>query len=720
MVKYTGTKERKAFMKNIKIYLDGKAIDAKEGQSILDAAIAADYYIPHLCSHPDLPAQGGCHMCVCKIDGNDETVCACETKAKDGMHITTKSDELQKERKLSLELMLAGHPHDCSTCKRFGNCELQALMQYLGIAHARLNGIHKETSKINTNNPIFVREMERCIACGRCVRACRDLRGVGVLQYNKKGVETYIGTKGDKPFIDTDCRFCSACVEVCPTGSLTDAIGIFRTELPKYEALVPCSAECPAGTDIPSYIRFVNQGKYSEAVAVIREKLPFPHALGFVCNHKCETGCKHNALCDAVSVRELKRFAVEHDDKQVWKKEYLKKTKSTGKKVAIIGAGPCGLTAAYLLNRLGHNVTVYEKHKLPGGMMTAGMPEYRIPTDAVLAEVKLIEDAGVKILCNQKIESINELKNKFDAILVSVGTAKGKKLNYLKGADAKGVYSALELLRKSRFGEEIELGKTVNVIGGGDVAFDCASTLIRMGKKVNVICLEEGACKASADEREGAIAEGAVIYGSHSNEEIVVENGKVKGMRVHKIKSFSFGEGGALIEDAIPDSSYVIPCDNIVFAAGQAPDLGNEFGIELNKFGYPVDPATGKSGLNTSVKNVFTAGDIVTGTRFVIDAIQAGRKAASAMDKFLGGEGNIEFTLVKREINPCIGTIDNFSKIERQIPSVRKASERKKDFKASTNCLTEEQAKCESSRCLQCDLRREITRVKLWTEYKNY
>jgi len=685
-------------MEKIKIFIDGKEIEALEGQSVLQAALDADYYIPHLCSHPDLPAQGGCHMCVCKINGSDESVCACETMVEDGMKVVSRSEDLNKERCLSLELMLAGHPHDCTSCKRFGKCELQAMMQYLGIAHARLKSVHKEATKINTNNPIIVREMERCIQCGRCVRVCKEVRGVGILQYNKKGSESYISTENDLPLGDAGCRFCSACVEVCPTGALVDADGLFREDLPKAEALVPCSAECPANTDIPSYIRFVAEEKYSEAAGVVREKIPFPHALGLVCNHACELGCKHNALADSISIRAIKRYAAEHDKEQVWKDEYLKKAAPNGKKIAVIGAGPCGLTAAYDLNRKGYDVTVFERNKLPGGMMTAGMPEYRIPTDAVMAEIKVLEEAGVKIVCNSDIKSAADLKKDYDAVLVAVGAAKGKKLMNLPGHDAKGVYSALEFLKKNRLGEEIELGDTVNVIGGGDVAFDCAGSAARLGKKVNVICLEEGACKASAEERDDAVAQGAVIYGSHSNEEIIVENGKVTGLRVHKIKGFSFAPGtGALIEDPIPDSSYVIPCDNIIFAAGQASDLTSDFGIELNKFGYPVDPATGKSGLRTSLAGVYTAGDIVTGTKFVISAVAMGHEAASLIDKDFGGDGNTDFTLIKRDANPCIGQIDGFCKLGKET----------------------ENMVAEAKRCLQCDLRKQLTRVKLWTEYSD-
>ena len=705
-------------MEKITLYIDGKPIEAEKGQTVLEAALAADYYIPHLCTHPDLPTQSGCKLCVVEVEGLDGVVCSCECPAQDGMRVTTKSEKLAHRRSVAMELMLAGHPHDCTGCRSYLKCELQALMQYLGTAHARMRSVHRESNTINCVNPIIDREMERCIQCGRCVRACHDLRGVGVLQYNKLGGETYIGTEGDKPLAETDCRFCSACVAVCPTGALNDAEGLFRTDVPADQAIVPCQVECPAHIDIPAYIRFIKEGKFSEAVGVIREQVPFPHALGYVCNNRCEKGCKRNGLNDPLSIRNLKRFAVEHDIQQVWKEKYLQRKPATGKKVAVIGGGACGLTAAYYLNRQGHDVTVFEKQKVAGGHMTGGMPEYRIPTKDVLAEIAIIEEAGVKIVCDTTIENAAELKKDYDAVLVTVGTSVGKKLGYLPGANFHNVYTAVDLLRANRLGLPIDLGDTVNVIGGGNVAFDCACTLIRMGKKVNVVCLEKNASQASPDERDLGLEDGVNLYDSHSNEAILGTPEQVTGLQVHKINSFYFHpETRALVEDAIPDSTYVIPCDSIVFAAGQVTGLTSDFGIELNRFGYPIDPKTGKSEFTTSVDGVFAAGDTITGTKFVIDTIASARAVAPIIDKYLGGDGNISMTLVDRELDPKIGTIENFSKLPRQEMAVKPAAERRDNFLPITDGLTCEQAHCEASRCLQCDLRRDISRVKLWTEY---
>ena len=707
-------------MEKVRLIIDGREIEALPGQSVLEAALAADIYIPHICTHPDLPVQANCKLCVVEIEGMDTPVCSCETEVKEGMVVTTKSEELSHRRGVAMELMLAGHPHDCTGCKMYLKCELQAMMQYLGSVHSRLRTVRREANTINTNNPIIVREMERCIQCGRCVRACHKLRNVGVIDYKKLGSETYIGTENDLPLADADCRFCSACVEVCPTGALQDAEGLFRTDVPREQAIVPCQVECPAHIDIPAYIRAIHEGNCSEAVGIIREKVPFPHSLGYVCNNRCEGGCKRKALNDPVSIRNLKRYAAEHDTEKVWKDKYMAVAPRTGKKVAVIGGGACGLTAAYYLNKKGHDVTVFEKQKIAGGHMTGGMPEYRIPTKDVLEEIQVIVDSGVKLVCDSEIKNAAELKKDYDAVLVAIGTSVGKKLMYLPGAKFKQVYSAVDLLRAQRLGLPIDLGDTVNVIGGGNVAFDVACTLIRMGKTVNVVCLEKDASQASPEERDMGLEEGVNLFDSHSNEAILGSEEQVTGLQVHKINSFYFHpETRALVEDAVPDSTYVIPCDSIVFAAGQVTGLTADFGLELNRFGYPIDPKTGNSEYTTSVEGVFAAGDVITGTRFLIDAIAGGRTVASLMDKYLGGDGEIDETLVERERNPEIGKVEHFAGIERNEMAIKPAAERRDNFLPISEGFTCDQAKCESGRCLQCDLRKDIDRVKMWTEYAN-
>ena len=704
----------------VKLYIDGREIEAVEGQSVLNAALAADVYIPHLCSHPDLPVQSNCKLCVVTVEGEPGVHCSCELTVRDGMRVITKGEDLMHRRRVAMELMLAGHPHDCTGCKRFGKCELQTLMQYLSVVHARMHHVIKNCNNINTNNPIINRELERCIQCGRCVRACQDLRKAGVLQYNKKNGEVYIGTEGDKPLLDAGCRFCSACVAVCPTGALTDAVGLFREDIPVDDAIVPCQVECPAHIDIPAYIRAVKEGRYTDAVGIIREKVTFPHTLGYICNHLCQNGCKHTAIGEALSIRDLKRFAVENDKEQTWKTKGFMKPR-TGKKVAVIGAGPCGMTAAYYLNKLGHDVTVLEKRPQLGGPMTSGMPSYRLPLENVQAELQYIIDTGVKYQCNTEVSDVAALKKDYDAVLIAAGVSKGKKLP-IPGSDFRQVYTAIDILAEIHAGESMEkLGKAVCIIGAGSVGYDCARTLVRQGITVNLACLEKGD-KILADEEDQVQGreEGIISYPGRSFEAIEGTPDQVTGLRVHTVISSTYDKAtGTVTEVAEEGSQMVIPCDSVIFATGQYTGLQDfeNFGIELTR-GFPINPANGKPEHITSLPGVFAAGDVITGISFVIKAIAQAREVVPVIDRYLGGDGKIDETLVERERNPEIGEYPDFAKlpkIEMELlsPEARLANPDQSVFTTYT-C---DQAKCEAQRCLQCDLRKDIAKTRLWTEY---
>ena len=708
-------------MGKVTLWIDNVQIEAEEGKSLLHAALEAGIYIPHICSHPDLEPQGGCKLCVVDIDG--EVVTSCTTTVAEGMHVKTKTEQLDRLRRASMNFMFAGHPADCTGCRSFGNCELQALFQYLNASvNPEMRHVTKKTIKINTVNPRIDREMERCIQCGRCVRVCQEVRGVKVLDYQKKDGETYIGTELDLPLDAAGCRFCGACVEVCPTGALQDREGVFRKDLLREESLIPCTAECPAHINIPQYLMRIAKGDYDGAVAVIREKVPFPMSLGYVCTSYCQKQCKRNGLNGAVDIKGLKLFAAKHDDTQSWLEQYTKTAPATGKKVAVVGGGPAGLTAAYYLAKKGHDVTLFERYPTCGGMLSYGIPAYRMPREEVQKEVDIIAKTGVKIVTNTTITDVKALKADFDAVLVTVGASKGKIIP-VAGHNAAQEADAISVLRDISMGvattPAIGEGTRVLVYGGGNVAYDVARSVTRLGAEATVVCLEARHQMTADDEEvEQAAEEGVKLYSGYSNSGFATdETGKVTGLNAFAISSFRFGPNGLEVEK-VEGTEVFIPCDVVVYASGQGTNLTAEFGLELNRPGYPVDPATGASGFNTSVEGVYTAGDVITGTKSVISAIAGGREAASKIDVILGGDGNIEEQLVA-PINPdpYIGRIEGFAELPRQQADVTPCDERKCSFVRVDNNFTEEQAKAEAARCLKCPLRLKISRTKLWTEY---
>ena len=707
-------------MAKVEFFVDGVKVEAEEGTSILQASLAAGIYIPHLCSHPDLESRGGCKMCVVYIEGKEGPQLSCRTNVEAGMKVTTQDERLKQIRRVSMEFMLAGHPHDCLSCKMYLKCELQAMMQYTGAVHGRMRDVTKTTTRINTNNPLIVREMERCIACGRCIRVCNDVRGVKVLQLNKTeapAYEVYVGTENDVPLKDAECAFCSACVEVCPTGALQDMEGVFRADVPRQQAIIPCQVQCPAHTDIPEYIRLVKEGKNAEACAVIHEKLTFPHSLGLVCVRTCESQCKRTHLNDPLSIRNLKRYACEHDDEQIWKKN-LKHLDSTGKKVAVIGGGPCGMTAAYYLAKQGHDVTVYERNEKAGGYLQYGIPMYRLPREVVQGEVQDVLDQGVKLITGQEVTDVNAIKKDYDAVVLTMGTIGGKQA-VIQGREIGHSTTAVEFLHSVASGNpdaNVKEGTKIIVLGGGNVAFDAARTSAKMGAKVSMFCLEARDVMLADDEEiDGAIEEGVELHDSTTNLEIIGTSDKLEGLRYADITGFKFGPNGLEV-DLVEGSEKVEPGDYIIYAMGQKAVIPETFGIEVNKFGFPVM----KEGTvhETVQEGIFAAGDCITGTKSVVQAVAGGREVASDVDKYLGGDGDINEKLYEREPhNPELGRRIGFNSAAREELTMTDISERARSITNPVDHgFTTEQSKCESERCLQCDLRCDFKKTVMWTE----
>lgn len=699
-------------MKTVKITIDEKEIVTQEGKNVLDSALEAGVYIPHLCHHPDLPELGACRLCVVECEGKITT--SCTLKAKEGMVISTKNEKIEKKRQLAMELILAAHPPECSTCPKYGKCELQTLMQYLGVNAQRMR-MRVKPFAMNTANPLYDHDMTRCVLCGRCVRACQKVRGVDVLDYQKKNGEVYVGTPSDKLLIDSDCRFCGACTEVCPTGAIRDKKELIDLSKAKEVSLVPCRNICPAGTNIPKYIRLVKEGRYSEATAVIREKLSIPKILGHICSHPCEAGCRRGNVNEPVSIRELKLYAVENDKEEFWK-ENRKQLPATGKKVGIVGAGPAGLTAGYYLRKQGHDVTIYEALPYAGGMTRVGIPEYRMPRNIIEEEVNLIKEIGVEIITGKKVDNYEGLLNDgHDAVLVAIGAHDGVRLP-IEGNDLDGVLVNSDFLRAVSLHEEVKIGDKVVVLGGGNVAFDCARSAVRLGaKEVHLACLEdEKNIPGSADEVQAGSEEGVKIHYSKSFLKILGEDGKVKGIEMCDVASMSFDENRRLTINLVEGSNHVVDADTVIFATGQRPAINSESGFELGRGNTIVV----NNSLETNKKAIFAAGDAIYGTNSVIKAVASGREAAVSIDKFLGGNGDISEQLITvEEPNGYIGRVEGFGYKQRVKSDEVDVNLRKCNFEPAENGFTCEQANAESSRCLECDLRVKLAKPKTWNDY---
>ena len=696
----------------MKISIDGREIEAREGQSVLDAALAAGIFIPHLCSHPDLEAKGGCRLCSVEIEGREGAVPSCMTPAEDGMKVTVNGPEADKTRRMAMELILATHPEDCTGCPKFGKCELQSMYQYMGVSPERWRKKIRSVAN-DDSNPLISHLFTRCVRCGRCIRACQDLRGVGVLDYVVSPAGIHAGVKEGKKLKEADCRFCGACIEVCPTGSIVDIVSIMKPERTYAENVVPCRATCPAHIDIPRYIRYIKDGDFEKATAVVREKVPFPETLGSICTHTCEDECKRGELGEAVSICKLKRAAAA-EDTGAWKSRSLV-ADPTGKKVAVLGAGPAGLTAAFYLAKKGHAVTVFEKNAKAGGQCRYGIPAYRLPDEVLDKEIADILETGIDLQLNAEAKKPADLMaGGYDAVLVATGTHLGTTLP-LEGSDLPGVYVNASFLKAAREGDPQPVGERVMVLGGGNVAYDCARTALRLGaKEVHIACLEndEQTTCSSEEIREGA-DEGVIRHPAHSFLRIT-GSGKVEGVELQKVERFYFDEDRKAVIDLVEGSNEIIPVDNVIFAIGQKPEGTEEMGLTLTHGPYILADEK----LRTSMEGVYSAGDVVTGTRSVIEAIAGGRLAAEQIDLYLGGDGIIEEELLDFEApEQNIGHIDGFGDLPRIEPEVADGASRAKNFGLVEQAFTCDQAKCEAERCLQCDLRLTLEPVKLWNEY---
>jgi formate dehydrogenase beta subunit len=383
----------------------------------------------------------------------------------------------------------------------------------------------------------------------------------------------------------------------------------------------------------------------------------------------------------------------------------------------VVGSGPAGLTAAYYLAGQGHTVTVFEAMPDAGGMMRYGIPEYRLPKKVLEGEISDIANRGVEIKTDTRIESFDELfQDGFQAALVTIGTLTGHKLP-VPGADTGGVLIGVDFLRDINTGNKADIGDRILVLGGGNVAFDCARVARRLGAgKVSLACVE---CReempATEDEISQGEEEGIIIYPARNLKQILSRDGRITGAEFLEVASCSFDEDKNLRIEIIENTERTIDADTVIFAIGQRPEVPPDFKIETRPNNLiTVDEYS----FSTNREGVFAAGDAVTGTSSVIKAIASGRKAAVAIDRFLGGNGIIDEKLVAvSEVEPVLGCEEGFAFIKRGDSKMVPVEERLRGFGKAVTDMDEADAAHESKRCLQCDLRMKITSVKFWGSY---
>lgn len=464
-----------------------------------------------------------------------------------------------------------------------------------------------------------------------------------------------------------------------------------------YHQPVPCVSLCPAEVDIPGYIALVGEGRYADAIRLIRKDNPFPTTCGFICEHPCEARCRRNMVDDKINIRGLKRVAADFAGKV----PPPKCAPSTGKRVAVVGGGPSGLSSAYYLQLMGHQVTVYEMLPQLGGMLRYGIPNYRLPKERLDDDIQAILDTGVEVKYGQQIGvdlPLQQLREEYDAVLVSIGASTAKRLG-LENERAEGVLSAVHFLRDVGHGNAPDLtGQEVAIIGGGNVAMDAVRTAVRLNaKKVSIVYRRRVAdMTALPDEIEGAIAEGVEVQVLKAPSKIELDdNGHVKGLYVTPQMVSKIKDGRTSIRPS-GENDLFIPCTTLVVAIGQD--------IESNHFaeaGIPVLRGrimSEKNGGFTDLPGIFAGGDCATGPATVIRAIAAAKVMAANVDEYLGYHHIISCDVEIPEPRmadrtPC-GRVNM---------TEREVCERIHDFDGVENCMTEQEAHQEANRCLRCD-----------------
>lgn len=595
------------------------------------------------------------------------------------------------------------------------------------------NGFVHQITNIDGANKIFA-------ICNCNVNVCYALRTSQLFNTPNMSRSAYVA-KVEK----ANCVACGKCVEFCPAGAvklgqkLCDKEGCEvtypRIPLPSEQpwgehmwshnyrdvnrincydtGTAPCKTACPAHIAVQGYLKLAKEGRYDDALALIKKDNPLPAVCGHVCNRRCEDACTRGTVDEAVAIDEVKRFLAERDlnaeTRYIPKKTIPSLKGGFDEKIAIIGAGPAGLSCAYYLALTGYKPTIFEKNEEPGGMLRYGIPSYKLEKDLLAAEIDVIRKLGVEIRCGVEIGkdiTIEELREQgYKGFYVAIGCQRGRKPG-ITGENAKGTYAAVDFLREAGAKESFALEGDVVVVGGGNVAIDAARISSRcVDAKISMFCLEQREnMPASKEEIAEALEEGIELNCGWGPKEVLEEDGKVAGV-VFKKCIRVLDEQGRFSPEYDEEQTVTIPCKHVIFSVGQAIEWGNMLdNLDLKRRsngGALADKLT----YQTSEPDIFVGGDVYTGPRFAIDAIAAGREGAISLHRYVHENCTLTIGRNRRdfvELDKNNISVESYDTSKRQIPAKADEKAQAATFRDLSHSLTEEQVKAETSRCLSC------------------
>ena len=595
------------------------------------------------------------------------------------------------------------------------------------------NGFVHQITNIDGANKIFA-------ICNCNVNVCYALRTSQLFNTPNMSRSAYVA-KVEK----ANCVACGKCVEFCPAGAvklgqkLCDKEGCEvtypRIPLPSEQpwgehmwshnyrdvnrincydtGTAPCKTACPAHIAVQGYLKLAKEGRYDDALALIKKDNPLPAVCGHVCNRRCEDACTRGTVDEAVAIDEVKRFLAERDlnaeTRYIPKKTIPSLKGGFDEKIAIIGAGPAGLSCAYYLALTGYKPTIFEKNEEPGGMLRYGIPSYKLEKDLLAAEIDVIRKLGVEIRCGVEIGkdiTIEELREQgYKGFYVAIGCQRGRKPG-ITGENAKGTYAAVDFLREAGAKESFALEGDVVVVGGGNVAIDAARISSRcVDAKISMFCLEQREnMPASKEEIAEALEEGIELNCGWGPKEVLEEDGKVAGV-VFKKCIRVLDEQGRFSPEDDEEQTVTIPCKHVIFSVGQAIEWGNMLdNLDLKRRsngGALADKLT----YQTSEPDIFVGGDVYTGPRFAIDAIAAGREGAISLHRYVHENCTLTIGRNRRdfvELDKNNISVESYDTSKRQIPAKADEKAQAATFRDLSHSLTEEQVKAETSRCLSC------------------